>query len=431
MPVSGAGLQPDTVLVCDTPEQHDAPITVKLADYGLHHVSDGGWLLQSPLTRPAYLSPERVAAGPPLPPLGWQEPGSSNSSGGNSTIDPNEVAKSALADVWSAGILLVEMIEGTLPRPLRGAAAEVLHGVLAIARERSHNCEAGGISTAWPASECDRFDSLQIPLQQLMQACLEPVLCRRKSASELGRMGDAQPKMQCAGASLACLALSALPQVSPPPSVPLACDANGNTSHDVELVSSCNPTVAVVHEETRSAALRSLVEDLVEWRSMMGRERDQSEIEALLGVSAGPTTHTQPIGVFPMLLEYEGMRTISVSARTDAEPIFSLPRALFAVGAEATDKSSKVMDAEPESRAPVSGLTGLPAGVFACSCTLPMFSILTVWLYQMSIQSITDSKWRDLVIRAGIDEPTRSSNGCGWTRTFQLPCANVSFVTRE
>ena len=160
-----------SVLVCHAasdgpsavPDSADAP-TLKLADWCLHHTTAGGTLAPRLAGDPRYLSPEQVVSGP------------ANQSA------PSGMAAGA-ADVWAIGILLVEMIAGALPDPLRGSdPSELLRGILGIAWAR---CDAPPGAARWPATHSQRFSSVEAPLLELLDSCLEPRSTDRPDAKSL------------------------------------------------------------------------------------------------------------------------------------------------------------------------------------------------------------------------------------------------------
>ena len=158
-----------SVLICraasdDRGEDSADTPTLKLADWCLHHTTAGGMLAPCLAGDPRYLSPEQVVSGPANPPAG------------------SGVAAGA-ADIWSIGMILVETIAGALPDPLCGSdPSELLQSILDIARGR---CDAPPGAARWPATHSQRFSSVEEPLQELVDSCLEARSTDRPAAKSL------------------------------------------------------------------------------------------------------------------------------------------------------------------------------------------------------------------------------------------------------
>ena len=315
-------LASDNVLVCNT-DRRGIP-TLKLSDYGLSHISCGGGLSPCYPSRPSYLSPERVAAGP-------------------TAVTNTKDAQ--LWDVWSTGILLLETIEGSLPYPLaQPTNGEVLRGILEIARQRivaTSTLESG--AAAWPASEPGRFASVAVPLQQLLNDCLE-LAGQRCTAAELlsqhpilshTSVGGDGPAASAVAATIArtsltrgegelrCTSLPPIAATPTPPPVPLfrgrhnddAAVRAGEQEQTGQSVEEKGTFTA--SEQVRTTALRRLKTEFFEWQARVppidgaggeGGEgsphisftpRTATEVEALLRSAVrGPGGGSTPAAIF-------------------------------------------------------------------------------------------------------------------------------------
>lgn len=273
-------LAADNVLVCGA--RDDGSPVLKLADYGMGHITEGGRLAQCPLPHPAYLAPERVAYGPDL----WPN-------------DRAAVRRCVLADIWSCGVILAECCEGSLPPPLRGKPSEVLTGVLSLARQRTsaQRNSAKGADRVWPAGHGTRFERLSANLQQLIEAMLQPQAEQRPDTkmaqSQLFGVPYSQSETEAAqSTALRCIKLKPITSVPPPPPVPVS---GSFSTHNVSRSS------AIRRDDTRATRLRGLCEEFFEWKSSGGSDRTPTEVESILPPEACRSGSDPALAVFPML----------------------------------------------------------------------------------------------------------------------------------
>ena len=323
-----AGLSSSSVLVCHAggdsaaaPDGSNAP-TLKLADWCLHHTTAGGTLAPCLAGDPQYLAPELVVAGPAR--------AAAMGAAGAQQAQSATVATAAAggADIWAIGILLVELILGTLPAPLCGpapassatstAAEDILRGVLEIARARAgvragaqaraHAvAEAGGLPTpylanCWPAAVSSQFCAVEEPLQRLVERCLEPHDVHRPSAKALLRAhkelaGHPSASKLSQGASTATggyiisyeteshhveLQPSSAAVVPPvPPPVPIQGGGGGGGGGD-QVAQAAPPTATIAAAATtaRTATVRRLCEHFFAWLADSGGDTDA--VDALI-----------------------------------------------------------------------------------------------------------------------------------------------------
>eukprot|EP01048_Picozoa_sp_COSAG05_P004738 COSAG05_NODE_266_length_12619_cov_81.601677_9_plen_913_part_00 len=312
-----ADLATDNVLVCEA--NRHGEIRIKLSDYGLHHTLEGGELAPLHTSTANYLAPERVTAGP-------------RSTVGTSVseleVSPARMQREQRSDVWSAGIVLVEVIEGSLPAPLgrQESAIDVVRGVLTIARLRLEIASSSVVGTCnkelslpprscWPTSAIGRFSSVAEPLRRLIEGCLEPeVDCRCDAAQLLSRLqiaitsavSTSPAAVHAGGSSSASVSFGSksssrcvnepLPLIAPPPPVPFdgggSCSGGDDTlrigdTGDDDIYDRKQP----VHRHTskQQELLWQLKEDFFEWRSFSAHDLEREYAEPLTVASVAPS----------------------------------------------------------------------------------------------------------------------------------------------
>ena len=290
-----AGLSSSSVLVCHggsdsaaTPSDGAEAPTLKLADWGLHQLTAGGTLAPSSGGNPRYMSPEIVVAGPGQPAAagiaGTQHTQSTNTNDGR------------LADIWAVGILLVELILGSLPAPLcgSGSTADTLQGVLSIARARAQARASvlgrmGSRITAesddpskpskkiWPDEASAQYRTTEEPLRQLVDQCLEPHCANRLDARSLlcthgqfaRHLSTSNPNNS--ETDRGHLGTQSVPTVPPPPPVPLQIAAMQTTAK----IMPASEAAALTR-----VAIRRLCERFFEWVAQHAGDTDA--VDALI-----------------------------------------------------------------------------------------------------------------------------------------------------
>lgn len=321
----------------------DAP-TLKLSDWGLHYLTAGGTLAPCPAGDPYYISPEYIVAGPGRATMG---------NAGAQHTQTVSIAAGECADIWALGILLVEVIIGSLPAPFRGSesTAAVLQGVLDIARARAQahdrvpgraksqfiadSNESPVQASFWPGTVSPQFRKIEEPLRQLVDQCLEPRRVHRLDAksilrahSQLARhlsafnISKGQTDDDYAG-------LRPILTVPSPPAVPIQGTATMQTAAEVPATVS-----AAV---TRSASLRQLCELFFEWVAHHGG--DTGAVDALID-NAIDTKHTgENRGAkCATLRSSRAVPTVGLCLHRHAFPMITLRDRLYSVAVPITSR---------------------------------------------------------------------------------------------
>ena len=284
------------------------------------------------------MSPEVVVAGP-------GRAAAMGIAGARNAQSVNSSDGAGAADIWALGILLVEMILGTLPAPLcgSGSTADMLHGVLAIARARAQNRaqlpgrvgsqtiaesdDPSDPAKVWPGTVSVHYRTIEAALRHLVDQCLEPQSAHRLDARSLLRAHEQLARhlnmsnISKGEMDRGYLGLCSIPTVPPPPAVP----TQGAGPMQIAAQVMPAPGSAAL---TRVGCVRRLCELFFDWLAQHAGDTDA--VDALIE-NAIDVKHRCESGATSATLRCRTASTVGLLMRLDSFPIITLRDRLYSV----------------------------------------------------------------------------------------------------
>ena len=250
------------------------------------------------------------------------------------------------ADIWALGMLLVEMILGSLPAPLcgSGSTVDMLQGVLGIARARAQNRAQlpGRVGSqiiaesddppdpakVWPGTVSAQYRTIEAALRRLIDQCLEPQSAHRLDARSLLR-GHEQLARHLKTSNISkgetnrgYPGLCFIPTVPAPPAVPTQ---GAGTMQIAAQVMSAPESAAL----TRVACVRRLRELLFEWLAQHAGDTDA--VDKLIENAIAVKQRCESAATSATLRPRRSAAAVGLPMRLDSFPIITLRDCLYSV----------------------------------------------------------------------------------------------------